>query len=102
MCGIVFRYQEHAAGVAIKAVNDAGAELAGGAREGAEAMQQRVNQGSRMHACARVNDHTGGLIDGHDVGIFVQDGEREWLGNGTKRSGLGGLDFNEVGGADYG
>lgn len=99
MRGVVLSHQEHAAGVAIEAVDDAGAQLAGGARERVETVQKRVYERSRMHACTGMHHHTGGLVNGHDVGIFVQDRERDLLGGGAKRGWMGGCDVNDVGGA---
>jgi len=36
-------------------------------------------------------------LDGHDVRVFIEDGERDWLGSGAKRSRIGRLDVNYVG-----
>ncbi len=97
---VVLCHEKHAAGIAIEAMDDAGTEIACGAGKAGEVMQQGIDQRSRMHAGARVDDHTGGLIDGDDVGIIIEHGEGDRLGRSVQRSGIGGVDVNPVGGAD--
>jgi hypothetical protein len=96
MRDVVLGYQEDAAGVAVEAVNDAGPQFAGVAGESAEAMQERVHQRAGMDACPGMYDHAGGLIDGHDVRIFVEDGERDLLRCGMERGWIGWLDVNDI------
>jgi hypothetical protein len=96
MRGIVLGYQEHAAGVAVEAMNNAGPQFAGVAGESAEAMQERIDQRAGMDACAGMHDHAGGLIDGHDVRIFVEDGEGDLLRCGMERGRIGRLDVNDI------
>ena len=55
--GVILGHQQHAAGEAVQAVDDAGPHLAAHPGETREAVQQRVDQGSRMHSGAGVNHH---------------------------------------------
>ncbi len=96
MGGVVFGDEQDAGGVAVEAVHNAGAQITCRAREGAEAVEQGVHQGSRVHAGARVDDHAGGFIDGDDIFIFVEDGERDLFRSGVERSGAGGLDDDGI------
>ena len=72
---VVLGHQQHAAGVAVQAMHDARPQRAAHARERAEAMQQGVHQRSGMDARAGVHHHAGGLIDRHQVGVFIEHGE---------------------------
>jgi hypothetical protein len=77
-------------------VNDSGPQFAGVAGESVEAMQERVDQCSGMDSRAGMHDHAGGLVDGHHVRIFVEDGERDLLGCGMERGRIGRLDVNDI------
>ncbi len=73
---------EHAAGFAIDAMNDAGTQVAIDGGEGSEVMEQRVHESAGGMPRPGVNHHASGLIDNDHVGIFVEDGERKILGLG--------------------
>src|ERR1019366_3311416 len=75
---VVLSDQQDAGGEAVEAVDNAGAEFAGDTRQGIEAAEQCVDEGAGVHPGAGVDHHAGGLIDGNQVVIFVED--REWDG----------------------
>ena len=49
-----------------------------------------------MDARAGVHHHAGGLVDGHQIGIFVQDTQRNLLGFGVQRRELGRLGLDGI------
>ncbi len=100
MSGVGFGDQEDAAGEAVEAVDDAGAEVAADAGERVEAVEQGVDQGAGVDAGAGVDHHAGGLIDGDDGGVFVEDAERDVFGSGVERWEVGGLEIDEVAGVE--
>jgi hypothetical protein len=59
-------------------------------------VQKGVHESPGMHARTRVHNHAGGLIDGHDVRVFVQDGERYLLRGCMERGRLGGIDVDRI------
>src|SRR5215471_17878165 len=59
-------------------------------------MEQRVDKGSGLDAGARVYDHAGGLVDGDDRGVLVEDTQRDSLGRSLKRWKLRGLKIDGV------
>ena len=85
--GVVLGHQQHAAGEAVQPVHDAGPQFAADPRKRAETVQQGVHQRAGMHARAGVHHHAGGLVDGHQVGIFIEDAERDV--SGVARNGGG-------------
>src|ERR1035441_91816 len=52
-----------------------------------------------MYASAGVDHHAGGLIDGNQVAIFVEDGERDGFGRGAQGGRIGGFHFDGFAGA---
>jgi len=85
--GIVFGDQEDSAGVAVQPVHDPRPEFPAQARELAKTVQQGVDQRPAAAACARVHDHSGGLVHCRHVVILVQDfqGDRLRLGAQWRR-----------------
>ena len=79
------RDDERAAGLAIEAVHNAGAQIAGDLGQRAEMVQKRVDQRAARVSSARVNDHTGGFINNDHVRILIQDGKRQSLRFGFER-----------------
>ena len=91
MRGVVLGHQQHAAGEAVQPVHDSRPQRAAHAGERLEAVQQRVHQRAGMDARAGMHHHAGRLIDGHQVGVFVKDGERNVFGRGVQRRRFGRL-----------
>ena len=85
--GVVLCHHQQAAGVLINAVDDARADLAANAGKAALAMpQQGVDQRAVRVAGCGVHHHALGLVDHQQVGILVDDVQRDIL-----RHGLDGL-----------
>ncbi len=89
MGGVVFGDHDEAAGFFVEAVDDAGAQLAADLRERAEAVQQGVDQGVAIAvgvggAGAGVDHHTGGFVDDGEVGVFIDNVERDCFGDGAQ------------------
>src|SRR4029077_1599245 len=80
--GVIFGDEDDAGGVFIEAMNDAGAEGVATLRESLTAAEEGVDQGAARGAGAGVHGHAGGLVDGDDVSVFVEDVERNgfWFG----------------------
>ena len=57
-------------------------------------MQERVYDGSRMHAGTGMNHHSGGFVDGHDTRILIKYRERDIFGLGLQRGEMEWLDTN--------
>jgi hypothetical protein len=96
MRGIVLGHQQHAAGIAVEAVDDAGPQLAAQRGERLEAIKQRVDQRAGVHSRARVNHHAGGLVDGYEIVVFIEDAQRNRFGHGAQRGQFGRLDLDAV------
>ncbi len=73
---------ERAAGFTIEAMDDAGTQIAIHRRQRAEVMEQRVDEGAAAMPRPGVDHHACGLIDHDDVGVFIQDFERQIFGLG--------------------
>ena len=87
---IVLGRQNEPAGIAVKAVHDAGTQGSTGAGQLAEAMQQRVDQcapvaGVIRRARARMNHHAGRLVDDRQIVVLVDHVERNLFGERTQR-----------------
>ena len=61
-----------------------------------EAVQQRVDQRAGVYAGAGVHHHAGRLIHHHDVGVFVEDRQRDVFRRGAQRRGLGRLHVDRL------
>ena len=79
--GVVLGDDHHPRGAAVEAVDDAGALLAADAAEARDVVQQCVDQGAAGVAYGRVDDHAGRLVHHHQVGVVMNDRDRERLGN---------------------
>ena len=66
----------------------------------AEPMQQRIDERARMHARAGMHHHPRGLIDGHQIVVLVEHGERNIFGCGAQGRRVGGLGFDRFPEAD--
>src|SRR4029453_980803 len=74
-----------AAGILVEGMYDAGPLDAADARQAGAAMgDQRVDQGAGWVACGRMDHQASRLVDHDQVGVFVDDGERNglWPGRG--------------------
>ena len=78
---IVLRDDHHARRALVQAMHDARTQLAADAAEIGDVVEQRVDQRARVVARRRVHDHAGGLVHDDDVGVLVEDGERQILGH---------------------
>ena len=63
-------------------------------------MEQGIDEGAGVDAGAGVDHHAGGLIDGDDGGVFVEDAERDVFGSGFERREVGGFEIDEVAGVE--
>jgi hypothetical protein len=91
MGSVVARDQDDAASEAIQPVDDAGAKMAAYGRKLLEAMQHRINEGSGVLTGARMDHHPRRLIDRDDIGVLIQDIERQVLGRGAERGQFPGI-----------
>ena len=66
---------------AIEPVHDARAQLAADAAEIIDMVQQRVHQRAAVVSSGRMDHHSRWLVEDYDVGIFVEDGEGQILGD---------------------
>src|ERR1022692_3412539 len=83
MRGVVLGHQNHAAGEAVQAMHDAGPQIAAQRGKRLEAAEQRVDQRAGMHSGAGVHHHACGLVDGHEVLVFVEHAQRNGFGFGA-------------------
>ena len=88
-----------AGGVLVQPVHDAGAAFAADAGEAVAAMgDEGVDQRAVRVAGGGVDDQAGGLVQHQQIGVLVEDGERQVLAlSGVAGSGAGGAKL--VGGA---
>jgi hypothetical protein len=64
-------------------VNDAGAFLSAYTRKALKPVQKRVDQSPAVDSGAGVDDHACGLIDRHDIVVFIEDDQRDRFGSGV-------------------
>lgn len=84
MRGIVAGGEQDAASSGIEAVDNAGAEFAAETREGTEVVEQRIDEGAAGAARAGVDDEARRLVDGDDIGVFVEDFKGDRFGFGPQ------------------
>lgn len=82
-------------------MNDAGAEVAADGGELREVMEESVDEGSGVAAGAKVDDEAGGLVDGNDVIVLIEDVEGDVLGEGAEGLQFGRLDRDNIAGAEF-
>ena len=97
MRGVAACDQDHAAGEAVQSMHDAGPQFAPHARKLPKAMQHGVDQRPGVLAGAGVNHHARWFVDGDDVGVFIQDFERQVLGGGSQRRQFARLNLDALG-----
>ncbi len=90
VCDVVLGDDNQAAGFLVQTVHDAGTHLAAYFRELAESMQQRIDQRAAIAlvvggARAGVDHHSRRLVDDREVGVFIDDVERNVLRDGAQR-----------------
>ena len=83
--GVVFGDEDDAGGFLVEAMNDAGAKGVAGLRERLAAAEEGVDERAGGVAGAGVDGHAGGLVDGDDVVVFVENVERNGFGFGAER-----------------
>ena len=91
--------EEDARGVAVEAVDDAGAELAADAGEVADVVEQGVDEGARAVAGRGMHDDARRLVDRDQVLVLVEDRERDRLGLDRDGARLRHLDRDVLAGA---
>lgn len=69
-------------------MNDTGAGLSADAGEIVAVMEQGVDEGAVFIASGGMNDEARRFVDDQDVGIFVEDFERDVLGDDLSRDGF--------------
>ena len=92
---VVFGDEDEAAGELVKAVYDAGAQVASNVGEFGEVEEECVDEGAAIAGVvggtgSGVDHHAGGLVDDGEVLVFVEDVEGDVLGDGVERRGLRG------------
>ena len=92
--------EDDAAGVAVEAMDDAGAVVAVDAAELVEVEAQGVDQRAGPVALGRMNHHVGRLVDGREVFVLVEDLQRDVFGEGRRVGRLRLLDADVVAVAD--
>lgn len=94
---IVAGDQDHAARVAVEAMNDARAtQSAGAAERWPEMKLQRAGKRPRPVAASRMDDHAGRFVDNDDVFVFKKDFEGDVLGTRGLAGQLGQRDDNAL------
>ena len=83
---VVLCHEQQTAGVLVQPVDDAGAQFAADAAQVVKVVQERVDERAVLIAGGGVNDHAAGLQDDGEVGILIENCERDFL-----RDGHGGL-----------
>ena len=96
MGGVGARDQKNAAGIAVQAMDDAGAFVTAYLRERLEVMQQCVDEGSGVIARAGVDDESGGFIYGDQIDVRVQNLNRDIFGECLERFEAGGFHGNAL------
>lgn len=90
--GIGFGDEEHAAGVAIQPVNDAGARFPSQRGELAEPVEQGVHEGSRAESRACMDGHSGWFVDGDHPLVFVENIQGDLFRSGVEGRRAGGFE----------
>ena len=89
--GVVFGGDDEAAGIAVDAVDDAGALFAADAGETVAAVvEQGVDQGAVRVAGGRMDHQARGLVDHDDVVVLVDHVQGDVLGGAGPSRGAGG------------
>ena len=83
--GVIPRHHQHPRSIFIQAVHDARPQRPRHAGERSVAVQQRVHHGSAGVARAGMHDHPGMLVEHQHVVIFIENLERQILGNSFQR-----------------
>src|SRR6187399_660441 len=96
MSGIGAGDEEHAAGVTIEAMDDAGALVAIRFRERPEAVQQGVHERALMVARTEMNHHAGRFVDGDHGRILIEHADGNVFGERAQRCEFSGLDFHRL------
>ena len=96
MGGVGARDQKNAAGIAVQAMDDAGAFVTAYLRERLEVMQQGVDEGSGVIARAGVDDESGRFIYGDQIDVRVQNLNRDIFGECLERFEAGGFHGNAL------
>ena len=82
---VVLGNHEATAGFFVEPMDDARPKVTADATQISRMIQQGVNQCSRAHACAGVNNHAGRLVDDQHVVILEKNGQRNVLGPKVNR-----------------
>lgn len=94
MCGVRFRDDQKAAGILVDPVNDAWPLFTSNAGKIAlEMMKQRVYQCSPRRAGSRVYDHPDRFVDDDQIGVFVDDRQRNFFCDGLNIDRIFDYDF---------
>ena len=92
---IVLRTNHDPRGILIETMHDARPDDAVDARKVVTVMQQRIDQRAMIHPRRRMHDHAARLVHDDDVGILVENVQRDvlWLHGECLRLGQGIGDF---------
>ena len=77
-------------------MNDAGALLATNAAKPGDVVEERVDEGAMVVTGRGMDDHSGRLIDHHQIRVIVQDRERERFGHRCRGRHGGDLQLHAV------
>ena len=92
MGAIVLGHHHDTRRAPVEPVHDAWPELTTDAAQVADVVQQRVHQRTCRVAGSRMNHHAGRLVHDDEVGILVENGQRQVFWNRCGRRGIGNLD----------
>src|SRR5215471_9034236 len=77
--GVVLRDDHQPRGAPIEPMDDAGPLLSADAAQVADVMEQRVHERAARMSGSGMDDHAGGLVDDDQVGVLIQDSQRQRL-----------------------
>ena len=83
---------DHQQTAAVEAMDDSGPLFTADAAQVADVVEQRVHQRAAGMAGRRMHDHSGRLVDDHEIAILVDDPERKVLGLHRRHDRLGATD----------
>jgi len=96
----IFGDDEATAGIFVEAVDDARAFRSADIPEFIAVVQEGVDEGALFVAHRRMDDHSAGFVDDHQVVVFVENGQGDFFGEGFGCGFRRRLDFDDVAGVE--
>lgn len=85
----IFRHEDAAAGVLVQTVDDAGAEGVAALADGSAVVEDGVDEGAVPMTDGGMNDEASGFVEAEEVGVLIQNLERDVFGAGLDGRGFG-------------